>query len=138
MVGTIFSGWLGKVGAAVILALLIVCGLLYWSHTRVTEANASLKADIAMMENVRAEQEETITALTQEKDRIERIMSQRLAAERKIRAQKEAELQEVATRLSQLRKDYEDIEDFLSLPVPDSFVDHWMRGARANGSPDQN
>jgi predicted membrane chloride channel (bestrophin family) len=86
---------------------------------------------LAVSENVRAEQEETITALTQEKERIERIMSQRLAAERKIRAQKEAELQEVATRLSQLRKDYEDIEDFLSLPVPDSFVDHWMRGAES-------
>jgi septal ring factor EnvC (AmiA/AmiB activator) len=138
MVGTIFSGWLGKVGAAVILALLIVCGLLYWSHTRVTEANASLRADLAIMQGALATTEESLAAAIRERERVEKVMAQRLAAQREIQARTETELRKTSSMLAQLREEYEDVETFLSLPVPPAFIEHWMRRARANGSPDQN
>lgn len=84
---------LSKIFGGVTVDLLIVCGLLYWSHGRATEANASL-----------------------------------LAEQMRIQRQTEAELRETATRLAQLRDEHEDIQKFLALPVPRSFVDHWMRG----------
>ena len=119
-------------------ALVILCGILYWSHGRATQANASLRADLAIMHGALATTEEALTAAIREKEQIERIMAQRLADQREIQARTETELRETSMRLAQLREEYEDVETFLSLPVPPAFVEHWMRRARANGRSDQN
>jgi hypothetical protein len=128
MIGSIFSGWMWKIGAGVVLALLIICGGLWWSHQRLAEANANLKADLILTETVLAEQEAALSEAIKERDRIEKVMSDRLAAERAIRARNERELRERNTQLAKLRKEYENIEKFLSIPVPPDFVDRWMRG----------
>ena len=117
-----------KILGSLVGSLLIVCGLLLIAHNRATDAKAALQAEIAVMEGVLAANEEALAVAVREKENIERIMAQRLAAQKAIQVRTETELREASKRLAQLRAEYEDIKNFLSLPVPPAFVDYWMRG----------
>lgn len=119
---------LTKIAGGAAALLLIACAALWLINGRIMDANATLKAEKQIMAATLSEQETTITTLIHERERIEQVMSERLAAERAIRARNEKELRERNTQLAKLRKDYEDIEKFLSIPVPPDFVDRWMRG----------
>jgi Rps23 Pro-64 3,4-dihydroxylase Tpa1-like proline 4-hydroxylase len=125
-----------KLLAGATVGLLLVCALLYWSHARVTEANAALKADLVLIEGALEETREALAAAIAEKERVQEVMSRRLEVERQIQQRRERELRAAHEMLAKLRAEYEDIEVFLSLPVPGAFVDQWMRG-RPHDSADE-
>lgn len=68
-------------------------------------------------------------------------LEQNLAEREKIQAEIVQETQEetdrLRTQLAQLRAEYEDIEMFLRIVVPDQFVDEWMRERPRNNNEDE-
>jgi len=61
------------------------------------------------------------------KAKLEKALSARIVAQKKIEEQSKQALDAKERELTQLRKKYETVDAFLNMPVPADFVDQWMR-----------
>ena len=106
--------------------LLVILLFLGWQYRAEVRKSAQLLSNNVQLTQVNKDNIEAINQLREEKVKLERTLEQRREAQRLIEQQSRDRVKEIERELSVLRGQYEDVEKFMSLPVPDALVE-WMR-----------
>ena len=117
--------------------LLVILLFLGWQYRAEVRKSAQLLSNNVQLTQVNKDNMEAINQLREEKAKLERTLEQRKEAQRLIEKQSRDRVKEIERELSVLRGQYEDVEKFMSLPVPDALVE-WMRKRQAYSSADRN
>ena len=128
---------LTKVKTIAIGILLVILLFLGWQYRAEVRKSAQLLSNNVQLTQVNKDNIEAINQLREEKAKLERTLEQRKEAQRLIEKQSRDRVKEIERELSVLRGQYEDVEKFMSLPVPDALVE-WMRKRQAYSSADRN
>ena len=125
--------------AAVVGVLLLIMAVMAWQLRGEIRENSRLQSNIKQLEQAHQANLDAMEELEQEMQHREKVIQDYQEDLARIQEEARREKQDLKNRLSALRSDYEDIDDFLSLPVPERFADEWMRQRAAGGDrdPDQ-
>lgn len=120
----------GLIALAILLVTTVITVGFFWFQVKAVRAEtAKLKIENAsLMEAIQAGQA-ALEAERTERRRVEQLLTKRLALQKQIERQAQEKLEAKNRELAALRKQYETIDAFLSIPVPDEFRDQWMRQA---------
>lgn len=111
----------------IIVALVAVAGY-FWVMQKAAKAEKIVAEQNYLQ--VQAANETLQLSLKEEqaaKAKLEKALSARIVAQKKIEEQSKQALDAKERELTQLRKKYETVDAFLNMPVPADFVDQWMR-----------
>ena len=112
-----------------IILILLISTITTWALMKSARADrdrAKVNYETAMDAN--GVLSETISRLRVEKDAADRSLEERLKIQVDLEQKSRIELARKNNELKELRKKYEKVDTFLSIPLPDDFVDEWMRG----------
>ena len=115
--------------------LLVILLFLGWQYRAEVRKSAQLLSNNIQLTQVNKDNIETINQLRAEREKLEKILAQRKEAQRLIEKQSRDRVKEIERELSYLRGQYEDVEKFMSLPVPGALAE-WMRKRQAYGGTD--
>lgn len=121
------SAYLNKILIVIIVALVAVAGY-FWVMQKAAKAEKIVAEQNYLQ--VQAANETLQLSLKEEqaaKAKLEKALSARIVAQKKIEEQSKQALDAKERELAQLRKKYETVDAFLNMPVPADFVDQWMR-----------
>jgi len=121
------SAYLNKILIVIIVALVAVAGY-FWVMQKAAKAEKIVAEQNYLQ--VQAANETLQLSLKEEqaaKAKLEKALSARIVAQKKIEEQSKQALDAKERELTQLRKKYETVDAFLNMPVPADFVDQWMR-----------
>ena len=122
--------------AAVCVILLISTGVL-WMSAKTAKAQRDLaKTNYETAAAANDYLMDTIKVIRAEKELAEKITADLIAEKAEIERKGRVALAKKNAELKQLREKYAEVDTFLSIPIPDDFVNEWMRreGDNQNGS----
>lgn len=120
-----------KILVSVVLILLITCVILWFSTKALRAEKNQLKTDYAQLQEIHQENVETLRLEQAERERVEKLLAKHIALQREIEKKAKADLEAKSQELARLRMQYENVDQFLRLPVPGEFVD-WLRRTSSN------
>ncbi|MFP4629421.1 MAG: hypothetical protein ACLFMQ_01725 [Desulfohalobiaceae bacterium] len=135
----VVKGFLGKFKAlvAVSLILLSILGVLAWQYKGELQESARLAEIKEKLLLVNQINQEAISQLQDERKSLEQALKDRAKREQELQQELREKDQELQTKLQDLRDEHEDVQEFLDLPVPQRFVDGWMRRDTQGSDQDQ-
>jgi cell shape-determining protein MreC len=111
--------------------LLIVCATIYFTMSsangRLAEKNSQLSSKVVLLETALSQSELALEEMEKDKQLIEKVLTDRINTEKRIRREFEQKLKKESARVVQLRRENEELDKFLDIIVPDVFVDNFMR-----------
>ena len=116
-----------KIMIGIILAMLAVLGVLVWQNWALIQKAAVLTAQRAQIMEANEQNILTIVALQADILRREKASRERAVEQAKIVSEYQRAIKQRDAQISQMRAQHEEIDAFLSIPVPDAFVEQWMR-----------
>lgn len=127
-----------KALVAVSVVLMMIIGALGWQLRSELQANARLETETEHLESVNAENLKTMEKMRREKKRLEKTLAERTKRLEEIERRAGEKEKQLREKLERLRGKYESIDEYMSVPVPDEFVDKWMRARAADGDKSEN
>jgi len=118
--------------SATLLIAVVVLGWLY--RAEIKEA-AKLVEQQKQLTNVISGQNQAIKELKREREHLQKILKKRAEQQREIEKRAQEKLANMKTELQELRREYEEVNSFLDLPVPAEFVS-WLREKNNNKNKD--
>lgn len=115
---------------AIVIIALAFGGISIYAYVEKKDAEAAK----AKMELLRQENSTLISSLeyqTAEKERIEKLLSNRITEMEKIKKESTERLAKKDAELKELRKKNEEVNSYLNMPVPPAYLD-WLRGENGN------
>lgn len=123
----IIQKYLTKGLVAVVVVLIVTSGALWLSNKAAVAKYRKAMVNYAQVYLANQENLAALEALKAEKRTNERLLSQRLEVQRRIAEEAKERIRQQNEAIEELRKRHEDVDNYLSIPVPDALVD-WLRG----------
>ena len=118
--------------SATLFLAVVVLGWLY--RAEIKEA-AKLAEQQKHLTNVVSDQNKTIHELQEQREHLQKILKKRAEQQRRIEQRAQEKLADMKTELQQLRREYEEVNNFLNIRVPAEFVS-WLREKNNNENKD--
>jgi len=118
--------------SATLLIAVVVLGWLY--RAEIKEA-AKLVEQQKQLTNVISGQNQAIKELKREREHLQKVLKKRAEQQRQIEQRAQEKLADMKTELQQLRREYEEVNNFLNIRVPAEFVS-WLREKNSNKNKD--
>ena len=136
MILTALRKWKSKILISLLVVAILSGGYLVWQNRSLLEQRATLRAQRQTIIEANEQNQATIAELQSEIIRREKAHRERAAEQAKIVTEYQRAVKKRDAQIQQMRRDYEEIDAFLSIPVPDAFVEQWMRAKDRNENGD--
>lgn len=126
----IFGSFTAKIFGVSTLALALICGVIYFTMSnangRLADKNSELASEVTILESALKQNKQALERTLEDRIRIEKVLTDKILQEQKIKKETDNKLKEASDKLARLRREYDELEKFFNVVVPDVFVDNFM------------